>query len=74
MSAHLFAKGSLSTVIGDARAFTGVPFDGHTLHEQIEQTTILLQDSGINPVTGPLKADHRGLMAFTRRSSPAAVA
>jgi IS5 family transposase len=42
------AKGNL--IVG-ARAFTGAPFEGHTLHEQIEQTTILLQDSGIKPTT-----------------------
>ena len=34
-------KGNL--IVG-ARAFPGNPYDGHTLAEQIEQATILMQD------------------------------
>ena len=30
-----------------ARAFPGNPYDGHTLHEQIEQTRTLLEDIGV---------------------------
>jgi len=54
------AKGNL--IVG-ARAFTGAPFDGHTLHEQIEQTTILLQDSGIKPTTAVVDLGYRGVDA-----------
>ncbi|MCE2660018.1 MAG: IS5 family transposase [Rubrivivax sp.] len=32
-------------LIVGARAFSGAPYDGHTLHEQIEQASILMQDS-----------------------------
>jgi IS5 family transposase len=34
-----------------ARTFPGNPYDGHTLREQIEQTTTLLQDIGTAPTT-----------------------
>jgi IS5 family transposase len=54
------AKGNL--IVG-ARAFTGAPFDSHTLHEQIEQTTILLQDSGIKPTTAMVDLGYRGVDA-----------
>jgi IS5 family transposase len=33
-----------STLILGARTYLGKPYDGHTLQEQLEQTTILLQD------------------------------
>ena len=39
-------KGNL--IVG-ARSFAGNPFDGHTLHEQIEQSAILMQGLGIKP-------------------------
>ena len=32
-----------------ARSFPGNPWDGHTLAEQIEQSTILLEDIGVKP-------------------------
>ena len=32
-----------------ARAFDGNPYDGHTLNEQLEQATILMQDSKAKP-------------------------
>jgi IS5 family transposase len=54
------AKGNL--IVG-ARAFTGAPFDGHTLHEQTEQTTILLQDIGIKPTTAVVDLGYRGVDA-----------
>jgi IS5 family transposase len=59
-----------------ARAFPGNPYDGHTLAEQIEQTTILLQDvpgeprpktvlvdlgyRGVDPELAPVQVIHRG--------------
>jgi IS5 family transposase len=60
------AKVSIATslhgnlVVG-ARAFGGNPFDGHTLAEQIEQTTILLQDNGIKPTTEYVDLGYRGV-------------
>jgi IS5 family transposase len=39
-------KGNL--IVG-ARSFAGNPYDGHTLHEQIEQSAILIQGLGIKP-------------------------
>jgi IS5 family transposase len=48
-----------------ARTFPGNPFDGHTLAQQLEQTTNLLQDLGrkpkqaIEPMIGHTKSDHR---------------
>ena len=35
-------------VVG-ARSFPGNPYDGHTLHEQLEQTGILLEAIGVKP-------------------------
>jgi IS5 family transposase len=52
------AKGN--PIVG-ASAFSGAPFDGHTLHEQIEQTTILLQGSGIKPTIVVVDMDYRGV-------------
>jgi IS5 family transposase len=60
------AKVSIATsvrgnlVVG-ARAFGGNPFDGHTLAEQLEQTTILLQDRGIKPGTVYVDLGYRGV-------------
>ncbi|MBD3743450.1 MAG: IS5 family transposase, partial [Stenotrophomonas sp.] len=62
--------GIASTLNGNlivgARAFHGNPYDGHTLHEQLEQATILEQErkllkrrQAIEPIIGHLKADHR---------------
>ena len=39
-------KGNL--IVG-ARSFPGNPYDGHTIHEQIEQRTILMQGLGVKP-------------------------
>ena len=36
-------------LIVGARSFPGNPYDGHTLHEQLEQTSILLEDVGVVP-------------------------
>jgi IS5 family transposase len=60
------AKVSIATslhgnlVVG-ARAFGGNPFDGHTLAEQIEQTTILLQDNAFKPTTVYVDLGYRGV-------------
>jgi IS5 family transposase len=60
------AKVSIATtlhgnlIIG-ARAFSGNPFDGHTLAEQLEQTTILLQDCAIKPNTVYVDRGYRGV-------------
>ncbi len=44
-----------------ARAFGGNPFDGHTLAEQIEQTTIFLQDNAIKPSMVYVDLGYRGV-------------
>ncbi|MFZ5561873.1 MAG: IS5 family transposase [Pseudomonadota bacterium] len=44
-----------------ARAFPGNPYDGHTLAEQIEQTTTLLQDIGVKPTTAIVDLGYRGV-------------
>lgn len=36
-------------LIVGAKTFPGNPYDGHILHEQLEQTSILLKDSGATP-------------------------
>jgi IS5 family transposase len=49
-------------VVG-ARSFPGNPFDGHTLANQIEQTTNLLQDIGVRPHTAVVDRGFRGVDA-----------
>ncbi|WP_310611429.1 IS5 family transposase [Limnohabitans sp.] len=55
-------------VVG-ARSFTGAPYDGHTLAEQLEQITILLQNmqnkdhSAIRPTTAVGDLGYRGVKA-----------
>jgi IS5 family transposase len=44
-----------------ARAFPGNPYDGHTLAEQIEQTTNLLQDLKVKPTTAIVDLGYRGV-------------
>lgn len=44
-----------------ARSFPGNPYDGHTLAEQIEQTTTLLQDIGMKPTTAVVDLGFRGV-------------
>ncbi len=51
-------KGNL--IVG-ARAFPGNPYDGHTLNEQIEQATILMQSTGIQPQTAFVDLGYRGV-------------
>lgn len=53
-------KGNL--IVG-ARAFHGNPYDGHTLSEQLEQATILMQDSAVKPTTAFVDLGYRGVDA-----------
>ena len=50
-------------LIVGARAFTGKPYDGHTLREQLEQATILMQDTGMKPATAYVDLGYRGVDA-----------
>jgi transposase, IS5 family len=49
-------------VVG-ARSYPGNPFDGHTLSDQLEQVTNLLQDIGVNPHTAIVDLGLRGVDA-----------
>jgi IS5 family transposase len=49
-------------VVG-ARAFSGNPYDGHTLAEQLEQAGILLQDTGMKPSEVSVDLGYRGVDA-----------
>jgi IS5 family transposase len=51
-------KGNL--IVG-ARAFHGNPYDGHTLNAQLEQATILMQDTGNKPTTAFVDLGYRGV-------------
>jgi transposase, IS5 family len=57
--------GIASTLRGNlivgARAFHGNPYDGHTLNEQIEQATILMQDSAAKPAVVYVDLGYRGV-------------
>jgi IS5 family transposase len=53
-------KGNL--IVG-AKSFHGNPYDGHTLHEQLEQATILMQDSAAKPATAFVDLGYRGVDA-----------
>ena len=59
--------GIASTLHGNlivgARAFHGNPYDGHTLAEQLEQATILMQDSAARPATAFVDLGYRGVDA-----------
>jgi hypothetical protein len=61
-------KGNL--IVG-ARAFPGNPYDGHTLAEQIEQATILMQDvkGAPKPHTAIVDLGYRGVEVPGSRSS-----
>ena len=54
-------KGNL--IVG-SRAFHGNPYDGHTLNEQLEQATILMQDSAVKPATAFVDLGYRGVDAY----------
>ena len=51
-------KGNL--IVG-ARSFTGNPYDGHTLAEQIEQSTILMQNLDVQPEVAYVDLGYRGV-------------
>lgn len=53
-------KGNL--IVG-ARSFRCNPYDGHTLNEQLELATILMQDSVAKPVTAFVDLGYRGVDA-----------
>jgi IS5 family transposase len=44
-----------------ARSFAGNPYDGHTLAEQLEQTSALLQDIGVAPSVAVVDLGFRGV-------------
>ncbi len=48
-------------LIVGTRAFSGNPYDGHTLHEQVEQATILMQDTKVVPKTVYVDLGYRGV-------------
>jgi IS5 family transposase len=50
-----------SNLIVGARSFPGNPYDGHTLHEQIEQSTILMQGLGVRPEVVYADLGYRGV-------------
>lgn len=51
-------KGNL--IVG-ARSFPGNPYDGHTMHEQIEQSAILMQGLGVKPEVIYADLGYRGV-------------
>ncbi|MCX7663810.1 MAG: IS5 family transposase, partial [Tepidimonas fonticaldi] len=51
-----------SLIVG-ARAFHGNPYDGHTLPAQLEQATILMQDTGVKPSAAYVDLGYRGVEA-----------
>jgi IS5 family transposase len=57
--------GIASTLQGNlivgARSFPGNPYDGHTLNEQVEQATILMQALGKKPQTAFVDLGYRGV-------------
>jgi IS5 family transposase len=59
--------GIASTLRGNlivgARAFHGNPYDGHTLAEQLEQATILMQDRAVRPEAAFVDLGYRGVEA-----------
>lgn len=56
----LTMRGNL--IVG-ARAFAGAPYDGHTLHEQLEQAAILIDDHTIAPDKAVVDLGYRGVEA-----------
>jgi IS5 family transposase len=57
--------GIASTLQGNlivgARSFPGNPYDGHTMHEQIEQSAILMQGLGVKPEVVYADLGYRGV-------------
>lgn len=50
-----------SGLIVGARTFPGNPYDGHVLNQQLEQTTILLEDTGKTPRQVIVDLGYRGV-------------
>ena len=50
-----------------ARTFPGNPYDGHTLHQQLEQTRLLLEDAGSTPNQVIADLGFRGVDADIQR-------
>lgn len=50
-------------LIVGARAFPGNPYDGHTLKEPLEQAAIVMQETGMKPVTAYVDLGYRGVDA-----------
>jgi len=50
-------------LIVGARSFAGNPYDGHTLNEQMEQATILMQNTEAKPHTAYVDLGYRGVDA-----------
>ncbi|OYV45514.1 MAG: IS5/IS1182 family transposase, partial [Burkholderiales bacterium 21-58-4] len=50
-----------SGLIVGARTFPGNPYDGHTLHEQLEQVSILCEDHGHAPKQAVVDLGYRGV-------------
>ena len=48
-------------LIVGARTFPGNPYDGHTLNEQLEQASILMQATGMKPQTVYVDLGYRGV-------------
>jgi IS5 family transposase len=48
-------------LIGGARTFLGDPYDVHTLNEQLEQASILMQAAGIKPETAYVNLGYLGV-------------
>lgn len=48
-------------LIVGARSFPGNPYDGHTMHEQIEQSAILMQGLGVKPEVVYADLGYRGV-------------
>jgi transposase InsO family protein len=59
-----FAKDCCDREVIAWRAWEGNPYDGHTLREQLEQATILMQDSAIEPATVFVDLGYRGVDAL----------
>jgi IS5 family transposase len=50
-------------LIVGARSFAGKPYDGHTLNEQLEQASILMQEAGQRPLRAYVDLGYRGVDA-----------
>ncbi len=59
MKAGIATTWSGNLIVG-TRAFAGNPYDGHTLREQVEQATILMQETGVVPKTVFVDLGYRG--------------